>query len=80
LEHPYNRTSRRTLRADAAGTCGALHPGWLAAGDTVLDPFGGSGTTARAALALQRKAVLIDLGYQDMQARRTDGVQVELFV
>lgn len=51
-----------------------------AAGDTVLDPFGGSGTTARAALALQRKAVLIDLGYQDMQARRTDGVQVELFV
>jgi DNA modification methylase len=50
------------------------------AGDTVLDPFGGSGTTARAALALQRKAVLIDLGYQDMQARRTDGVQVELFV
>jgi DNA modification methylase len=51
-----------------------------AAGDTVLDPFGGSGTTGRAALALQRKAVLIDLGYQDMQARRTDGVQVELFV
>ena len=51
-----------------------------AAGDTVLDPFGGSGTTGRAALVLQRSAVLIDLGYQDMQARRTDGVQVELFV
>lgn len=51
-----------------------------AAGDTVLDPFGGSGTTGRAALALQRNAILIDLGYQEMQARRTDGVQVELFV
>ena len=50
-----------------------------AAGDTILDPFGGSGTTGRAALALQRKAILIDLGYQDMQARRTDGVQVEMF-
>lgn len=50
------------------------------AGDTVLDPFGGSGTTGRAALALQRHAVLIDLGYQEMQDRRTDGVQVELFV
>jgi len=47
-------------------------------GDTVLDPFGGSGTTARAAIALGRRAVLIDLGYQDLQARRTDGVQISL--
>jgi DNA modification methylase len=45
-------------------------------GDLVLDPFGGSGTTARAAIALQRRAVLIDLGYQELQARRTDGVQI----
>jgi DNA modification methylase len=50
------------------------------AGDMILDPFGGSGTTGRAAIALQRRATLIDLSYQDMQARRTDGVQVELFV
>lgn len=47
-------------------------------GDTVLDPFAGSGTTGRAALALQRNAVLIDLGYADLQERRTDGVQVQM--
>jgi DNA modification methylase len=47
-------------------------------GDTVLDMFGGSGTTGRAAIALQRHAVLIDLGYQELQARRTDGVQVRM--
>jgi site-specific DNA-methyltransferase (adenine-specific) len=29
-------------------------------GDTVLDPFGGVGTTARAALPLGRKAVCVD--------------------
>lgn len=49
-------------------------------GDTVLDPFAGSGTTGRVALALQRKAILIDIGFAEMQERRTDGVQVELFV
>jgi len=49
-------------------------------GDVVLDPFAGSGTTGRAALALQRSAVLIDLSYQELQGRRTDGVQVEMFV
>ncbi len=47
-------------------------------GDAVLDPFGGSGTTARAAVALGRRAVLIDLGYQELQQRRTDGVQISL--
>lgn len=47
-------------------------------GDTVLDPFGGSGTTGRAAIALGRRAVLIDLGYQELRARRTDGVQMRL--
>jgi DNA modification methylase len=51
-----------------------------AAGDTVLDPFAGSGTTGRAALVLQRNAVLIDLSYADMQDRRTDKLQVEMFV
>lgn len=48
----------------------AMMPKWLArdliyswsnAGDTVLDPFGGSGTTAKMALEIGRKAVLIDL-------------------
>lgn len=47
-------------------------------GDTILDPFGGSGTTGRAALALGRSAILIDLGYQELQERRTDGVQIEI--
>lgn len=47
-------------------------------GDTVLDPFAGSGTTGRAAAALQRGAVLIDLAYQELQQRRTDKVQVRM--
>lgn len=47
-------------------------------GDVVLDPFAGSGTTGRAALALQRRAILIDLAYTEMQQRRTDKVQVRM--
>ncbi len=34
---------------------------WSNVGDTVLDPFGGSGTTGMVALELGRKAVLIEL-------------------
>lgn len=44
----------------------------------VLDPFAGSGTTARVAERLNRRWLAIDLGYQDMQARRTSHVQKEL--
>ena len=42
-------------------------------GDTVLDPFGGSGTTGQAALELGRKAVLIELNpeYAALIRRRT---------
>jgi len=47
-------------------------------GDVVLDPFAGSGTTGRGALALGRRAVLIDLAYSEMQQRRTDKVQVRM--
>jgi DNA modification methylase len=32
-------------------------------GDLVLDPFGGSGTTDRVAIELNRRAVLVDLAY-----------------
>ena len=53
---------------------GSIHPAkmpsWLAhdlilswsnVGDTVLDPFGGSGTTGREALQLGRKSILIEI-------------------
>jgi len=44
----------------------------------VLDPFAGSGTTGRVAEKLGRDAILIDLGYQELQEKRTNGVQVEM--
>lgn len=44
-------------------------------GDTVLDPFVGSGTTCRVAERFGRNAIGVDLGYQDLQEKRTDGVQ-----
>lgn len=47
-------------------------------GDTVLDPFVGSGTTARVAEQLQRNSIGIDLAYQELQQRRTNGVQIEM--
>jgi DNA modification methylase len=51
-------------------------------GDTVLDPFGGSGTVAKVAERFQRSAILIELNqaYIDLQEQRTDKVQVEMFV
>lgn len=44
------------------------------AGDTVLDPFGGSGTTGEVALSLGRKAILCELNpdYAKLIERRTD--------
>lgn len=44
----------------------------------VLDPFAGSGTVARVAEKLDRRWISLDLGYQDMQARRIRGVQKKL--
>ena len=43
-------------------------------GDTVLDPFGGSGTTGKVALELGRKAILIELNpaYVELARKRTD--------
>lgn len=42
-------------------------------GDTVLDPFGGSGTTGQVAIELGRKAILIELNpeYAELIRRRT---------
>jgi DNA modification methylase len=49
-------------------------------GDTVLDPFAGTGRTLEAALRLGRKAVGYDLSekYCAMAQQRCDGVQVEI--
>ena len=44
----------------------------------VLDPFGGSGTTARVAVELNRRAVSLDLAYHDHAAKRTREVQRRL--
>jgi len=58
------------IRTDADGSHPAAMPTELARrciqagsreGDVVLDPFGGSGTTGRAAQELGRKAILIEL-------------------
>ncbi|NOU68365.1 site-specific DNA-methyltransferase [Paenibacillus sp. LMG 31461] len=50
-------------------------------GGHVLDPFGGSGTTARVAIANNRNYTLIDINpeYIKMQHRRTANVQTNLF-
>jgi DNA modification methylase len=44
------------------------------AGDVVLDPFGGAGTTALAALGLGRSSIYIDLNpeYRDLAVERLD--------
>jgi DNA modification methylase len=49
----------------------------------VLDPFGGSGTTGRVAIELGRRAILVDLSYEDgpyqeLAERRTHNVQMKL--
>lgn len=49
-------------------------------GDTVLDPFCGSGTTLRVADKLNRIGQGIDLGYEDIQARRLTEIQKELIL
>lgn len=47
-------------------------------GDTVLDPFVGSGTTCRVAESLGRHSIGIDLAYQELQERRTDNLQIDM--
>lgn len=49
-------------------------------GGTVLDPFGGSGTVARVANRLSRRAVLIDLNpeYLDQQMKRNADIPLGL--
>lgn len=49
-------------------------------GDTVLDPFAGSGTAGKVAMALGRMFVGIELNqkYAEMAERRMSGIQVPL--
>lgn len=47
-------------------------------GDTILDPFCGSGTTLKVAEELGRKGAGIDLGYGEIQERRLKGIQKEM--
>lgn len=49
-------------------------------GDTVLDPFGGTGTTGRVALGLGRRAVLCEVNPQYAQACNAPGTQIGLGV
>jgi DNA modification methylase len=46
--------------------------------DLVLDPFGGSGTTARVAIELNRRAISVDLAYHSQAEKRTRNVQRRL--
>jgi DNA modification methylase len=52
------------------------------AGGTVLDPFGGSGTTGRVAVKHGRNAILIELNpeYHKLIDERTDKVQVKMAI
>lgn len=49
-------------------------------GDLVLDPFGGTGTTARVAIANNRRAIIMDKNpaYIDIQDDRTAAIQRKL--
>jgi site-specific DNA-methyltransferase (cytosine-N4-specific) len=44
-------------------------------GDFVMDPFAGSGTVAMVSEQLGRRWIAVDLGYQDLQAKRLKNLQ-----
>lgn len=77
---PYSGAHFATMPPDLAERC--IKAG-CPVGGTVLDPFGGSGTTAMVAARLGRNAVLLDCnrGYLAEQATaRTSDLQIELGV
>jgi len=64
---PYPGSHFATFPPELAKRCIAAGS---APGDTVLDPFGGSGTTASVATGMGRDAIHIDLGYHDLAVDR----------
>lgn len=44
----------------------------------VLDPFAGTGTTMSVCESLGRDSIGIDLGYQELQQKRTDNLQIAM--
>lgn len=70
-----------TYRVDSLGwrpTCRCRGQHGKTAPCVVLDPFGGSGTTARVALELNRRPISVDLAYQGLARKRTKNVQRQL--
>lgn len=67
---PYRGAHFATMPIDLAEQC--IRAG-SRIGDTILDPFGGAGTTACAALGLGRNAILAELNpeYAELAAART---------
>jgi len=55
---------------------------WTNENDVVLDPFMGSGTTAKAALTLSRKFIGIEISqeYVDMANKRIDYLQRQVSI
>jgi DNA modification methylase len=69
---PYPEAHYATFTPDLVEPCilaGSRH------GDVVLDPFFGSGTVGMVAEKLNRRWVGVDLGYQDLQAKRVSNGQ-----
>ncbi len=65
---PYSGSHFATFPEEIPRTCilAGSRPG-----DVILDPFGGSGTTAKVAIELGRKPIHLDLTYFDLAKKRT---------
>ncbi len=71
--YPSLTADYRCVGYTDCGCNAGFHPG------IVLDPFMGSGTVGKVALALGRNYIGFDLGYDKMSKKRTGEVQLEAF-
>jgi DNA modification methylase len=73
-ELPHSAMMPRWLAHD-------LIPSWSNEGDTIVDPFAGSGTTAQESIRLKRHAIAIEIDPESIELikQRTDEVQPDLF-